>query len=73
MNASNVVKRYFSGQTMYWCGWGWSNVSAKVVRYVDLIDAYTQAVTLGPEAQADTMCLGSNQSRVFNCVGNFGR
>ncbi len=74
MNAANVVKRYFHGQVMYWCGWGWSNVAANAKRYEDLIDAERVCWDLpvdfgGKDSQADTIVLGPNLSRVFNSVG----
>lgn len=68
MSATNIIRRYFGGQVLYWCGWGWSNVAANAERFADLCDAHVAARTV-PEGEVSAMVLGPNLSRVFNVVG----
>lgn len=71
MGTTNVIKRYFLGQTWYFTGYGWSNVSARAQRFESAYDAESTCWNL-PEldCQVDGIVLGRNQVRVFDCRRN---
>lgn len=66
-NATNVIKRYFHGQTWYFTGHGWSNVSARAQRFEDLCDAESARRDIPEDCQVDAIVLGRNQVRIFDC------
>lgn len=67
-NTANIIKKYFHGQTWYFTGYGWSNVSARAKRYDSLFLAVDASNGI-PEVdiEVDAIVLGRNQVRIFDC------